>query len=603
MKRKAIRTISVLLACGMLFLTACSPEYYAQVEQALAEAGKAQAVSKTEDKSDSLLEEAQPEDHVYEIEKKKFKEYFGVPEDVYDIELAFMDGAGEVPYISLDGAKDMLIMVMKDEGADDYDLKLEAEDDKVTMTRETGYPMTIDFTENTIEFYDLDAFLRKQENSPLMDVTSLTGFNDKGEPEYLQATANSFERYGDPVTFHPGDYGIDLIAQNGEYYIPLQLLSDVILSHYSVNTLFNGENLCLIGGGETDPLAEQIFIDNPPKERSDALIDFNYRELCFALDAIYGLKEQHNIESFDSLFKQTGLIVPLMSKDPQDAGQALADLTTIYLDDKHTGFKGQSYMMKEPVTLNFGTSIQQSLDDKDNYKDARSKFYPDEVPGYEEVGNTAFITFDGFVYQQIDYYDENVKAEDHLDDTMGLMIYSFEQITRDGSPVENVVLDMSCNGGGVADAAAYTIGAFIGNGSISIMNPLSGALVTESFKADLNLDRKFDDNDNLLKYNLFCMTAPNSFSCGNLVPSVLKNSHRVTNIGQTSGGGACVVHFLSTADGCAFQLSGPLRLAYTKNGSFYDIDQGVEPDFVIAKPELFYDREYMSKYVNELVGN
>ena len=127
--------------------------------------------------------------------------------------------------------------------------------------------------------------------------------------------------------------------------------------------------------------------------------------------------------------------------------------------------------------------------------------------------------------------------------------------------------------------------------------------MTESFKADLNLDRKFDDNDNLLKYNLFCMTAPNSFSCGNLVPSVLKNSHRVTNIGQTSGGGACVVHFLSTADGCAFQLSGPLRLAYTKNGSFYDIDQGVEPDFVIAKPELFYDREYMSKYVNELVGN
>ena len=149
----------------------------------------------------------------------------------------------------------------------------------------------------------------------------------------------------------------------------------------------------------------------------------------------------------------------------------------------------------------------------------------------------------------------------------------------------------------------YKIGAFIGDGAISIMNPLSGALVTEAFKADLNLDRKFDDSDNLLKYNLFCMSSPNSFSCGNLVPSVLKNSHRVTNIGQTSGGGACIVHFMSTADGCPFQMSGPLRLSYTKNGSFYDIDQGVEPDFVIANPELFYDREYIAKFVNELMGN
>ena len=58
----------------------------------------------------------------------------------------------------------------------------------------------------------------------------------------------------------------------------------------------------------------------------------------------------------------------------------------------------------------------------------------------------------------------------------------------------------------------------------------------------------------------------------------------------------------SSSSGTAFQISGPLRLAFMKNGSFYDIDQGAEPDFFITNPELLYDREYMTGYVNELMG-
>ena len=107
--------------------------------------------------------------------------------------------------------------------------------------------------------------------------------------------------------------------------------------------------------------------------------------------------------------------------------------------------------------------------------------------------------------------------------------------------------------------------------------------------------------DNLLKYNLFCLTSPNSFSCGNLVPSALKNSHRVTILGQTSGGGACAVQNMTSADGCVFCISGPYRMSYTKNGSFYDIDRGVTPDFVLPSPEQFYNRTRLTKYINSLL--
>jgi hypothetical protein len=81
---------------------------------------------------------------------------------------------------------------------------------------------------------------------------------------------------------------------------------------------------------------------------------------------------------------------------------------------------------------------------------------------------------------------------------------------------------------------------------------------------------------------------------------VLKNSHVVTNLGQTSGGGSCVVYNLTTADGNLFSISGYKRLAYMKNGSFYDIDRGADPDYQISSPEKFYDRQALTDYINSL---
>ena len=57
---------------------------------------------------------------------------------------------------------------------------------------------------------------------------------------------------------------------------------------------------------------------------------------------------------------------------------------------------------------------------------------------------------------------------------------------------------------------------------------------------------------------------------------------------------------LSSAWGAYFDISGPNRMSFQKNGSFYDIDQGVEPDFIISKIENFYDREALTEYINKL---
>ena len=174
------------------------------------------------------------------------------------------------------------------------------------------------------------------------------------------------------------------------------------------------------------------------------------------------------------------------------------------------------------------------------------------------------------------------------------------QITREDSPIENVVLDMSNNSGGQADAAIFTLAWLLGEASISMENTMTGSMCSAIYRADVNRDRKFDDKDTVKDKKIYCLISPLSFSCGNLLPCALKDSNRVTLLGRTSGGGSCIVQFISSAWGTSFRISGPQRLSFLKNGSYYDIDRGTEPDYQISTPEKYYDRQALTDYINSL---
>ena len=293
----------------------------------------------------------------------------------------------------------------------------------------------------------------------------------------------------------------------------------------------------------------------------------------------------------------------LMDTDPVAADIALMNFIEIYLDDLHSAFRlyswGSGY---KPDTSAFerieGAAAEKSFQDMKEYEKAREARYPDGCPAYDEVGNTAFVTFDGFEAEGFDYYGE--AEHDPVKDTFELLIYSHAQITRPGSPVKHVVLDLSNNGGGAVDAAAYVICWYLGEAGISIKNMYTGATSTSRYHADINLDRAFDASDTVTGRKLYCLISPNSFSCGNLVPAAFKASHKVTLIGKTSGGGSCVVQPLTTAAGAVLQISGQKRVSITKNGSFYDVDMGIEPDVYLRDVETFYDRQALCDMINAM---
>jgi hypothetical protein len=57
---------------------------------------------------------------------------------------------------------------------------------------------------------------------------------------------------------------------------------------------------------------------------------------------------------------------------------------------------------------------------------------------------------------------------------------------------------------------------------------------------------------------------------------------------------------MSTASGALFRMSAAQRMSFLKNGSFYDIDQGVDPDIYVDHIENLYNRTAMTEFINGL---
>ena len=526
--------------------------------------------------------------------------------------LYFADGADDLPYVELYSWAELLYFLNHEYVGDSgYELTIFEDGDKVRLERENDYTLEIDFNNSTLVFDDYDAFIHRSDDTTLIDLVSESGFNESGEAQLFQRDKQaSFDRYGDMLTVDLAAYGIDLIALDGAFYLPLQTMNDFLLSPMRTSFLFNGKALILANDDTLFDYDENVYTDLadfyysvPPKQRSDALAEYSYNELCLVLDSLYGLKGPHDIQSFRKLFWQIGYDEALSGNDPVDADNALKAFIDYYLDDLHSVFNEYSWMAGlRGIPGSTGISNRKFDEHENAFNKARAQFYPDGCPGYEEVGNTAFVTFDSFRFSHVgDSFYAGRETGEIPNDTLGLIIYAHRHITRENSPIENVVLDLSNNTGGDVDAAIFVLGWLLGDAPISVKDMMTGAMSTAVYRADVNLDRQFDEKDTVQDKNLYCLISPVSFSCGNLIPAALKSSQKVTLIGRTSGGGSCVVQPLSTAYGTVFQISSAMRISFLKNGSFYDVDQGVEPDHYISNLASYYDRKVLTDFINGLI--
>jgi hypothetical protein len=537
----------------------------------------------------------------YSVTGKDTKMYIGSVDNSRDIQLFYVNG-GNIPYIRVEDVG-MLVETaysLLPLAAPFYGLEYKAGGDHAVYTR-GNYTMDFDFTNDTITFSDFDAFF-KADNVGLVDLV----WTSENTDALFRMSGLTTERYGKELVFDLKPYEIDLVAAGGSYYVPLQTVSDIACSYYECPAYYNGDAVFLTEG--MDDAMKAVF-QAGSLGWSEDLAAFSYHELCFALDYQYGLKDIHGITGFDELFSETGLKEGFLNTDATKADKALYRLIYFFLGDQHSALNSLSPLtdreaMLDVLDLGQGLSNNKTARAQLDFHTARDKAYPDGIPAYEEIGNTAYITFDQFMdfAPDLDYMAPVTEADNSKNETVRLMQYACSQILREGSPIQNVVMDLSCNGGGNTGAAEYVMATFLGEADFSIKNTMTGALTDSVYTIDTNLDGVFDEKDTLAGkgLNLFCITSPLSFSCGNLVPCVFKSSQKVTLLGQTSGGGSCSVHCFTTVYGSSFQVSGFRRFSVMKNGSFYDIDLGADPDYYIARPEKFYTREALTEFINGL---
>ncbi len=563
---------------------------------------------------------------VHTLEMRQYPLSLGGELPLEDIPVYFADGVGDLPYMDLtdffsllNDLQDLNGNSSRYSGGYNQDLGFF----EVTYDL-NGSVSFLDFASKNIFFSNYDAFTATAGRS-LIDILYSSGENkESGQPELFQRLSDpGMDRPGEGRFIDLGMYDIPMIAQDGKYLLPLHTLFSLywciphntcvyfnssgiyVGSQRMMTTLQEDETTGGTVMAATDLSKAYYAAERVP--RSEELTYFGLDELCMELDYFYGLKDAHNVSNFATLLIQTDYYSRLLDKDPAVADAALKDFINYHLDDLHSDYKFNSWQTgletELPSKDGYGiSSVSDSLTAR-RFRAAREKAFPEGYFAYQEIGNTAFVTFDHFAID-LDpsaYYELNLDDSACITDTVSLALYAHHQITRENSPIENVVLDLSLNGGGDADAAVFVIGWFLGTATITNVNTFTGAQGTAMYSVDTNLDRLFDEKDCLAgDHNLYCLISPFSFSCGNLVPWVFKTSGLVTLLGDTSGGGSCVVLPLTTVWGTSFQISGNSRLSFVKNGSFYDVDRGVDPDVHLTRLSSYYDRTMLADLINRM---
>jgi hypothetical protein len=535
---------------------------------------------------------------------KKVPLYLFMPALKNELNVVFLNGDETLPYLEVSegvGAMRLLFAILQDAN---FALTMTDDNGVITLTRENHATVVLDFQKKTITFSDFCQFLSRSYVRSLLDCCSLTGYDAAtGKATYIKRyNDTAFVRNGGPFVLNLGAYDLPMLYQDGKGYLPLQTFSDIFFCPCNASLIYNGLATFVVSN-QLGLLKDLYYEGTTPKARSQELANFAYKEMIFFLDHTYGLREIHGINSsFDAFLDNNGLKADLLSTDPVVADKAMVKLTDYYFADYHSGFGNASFYAGKDANLHVdgvpGSAYHETVEKMQQYTTARTAALGAEVPSYQVVGtDTAFITFDEFKGLSQDYYTTAPTLT--APDTFGVIAYAHGQIAANAA-IKNVVLDLSCNGGGAADAAAYVVGAFLANGNLALTNVYTGDALAIHYASDTNLDHQFDASDTFADKNVYCLISPYSFSCGNLVPTVFKDSGKVTLIGQRTGGGSQIVQPAALADGSVYQCSGASQISSYRNGGFYSAEGGVMPDYALSQPADYYDRVSLVTFIDSL---
>ncbi len=541
-------------------------------------------------------------------------------------ELVFKDNS-EIPYVSLEDGVDWMSQVRQTALKDKkYKFEFKKDGGNFVISNDTGAKCSINKDTQTFVYDDYDKFTSF--STDLQKPLALLPLSEKNKA--IKLVSNDYTA-GKKIEIGLKNYSkLDIYEKNDKLYLPISVFNSLLFNTGSnLNLEYNGTNLFLIAGStlvdttiipvETD-LAKK-FREGAAKEKiSEEYLDYYYQSLCLDFNINYGLKDKFN--DFDTFVTTYDYKKNLLNTDPKQIDNYTAIILS-WLNDGHTALSNFSNYYPfgdnkaDETKMN---PVKKNLDEMDAaFNKAKEKKNIED--GLDYSGDTVFVTFKEFkpVDEDFLYTPKTSKDDDlgeigaELDDlldslttanTAKLFNKLYEDLTSDKykNTIKNIVIDLTSNDGGAADALIYSLSTLLGNVTVDSVNSLTGGHSKQVYKADINADGTIDEKDKSLYelgFKIFFLDSQYSFSSANAMPYIAKlNNPNVVTLGAKTAGGPCALRQVVTPINSVIAASSLNTLSKLENGKYVNIDDGIKADVSLTEEQMI-DRQYIVENINK----
>ncbi len=395
------------------------------------------------------------------------------------------------------------------------------------------YEMIINAAENTIYFNDVDML-------DILDEETETDYSQGLEVVFSEISDTDFSKL-----FDLDDYSMNIELFEGNYYMPLYL-ANFFLTGFSVD-IYELDTEVLLVDYYTYDDAKGFFDELYDRETTPLtqVADDTYNYLALYFDTMYGLKDFMGIDDIYARLDEYNI---------NDGSNRRAFYTAINdfindLDDLHSTFRyaGQRLMSYNP---------------SDNYYNEESELrkYYDTFGLYScsyDAPDVQLTIVDDVAFVKVNGYGLDFPEV-------------FKPIMEEASAYDDIVFDLTCNGGGLVSSAISML-TYMTDETVYMYetDPFTGALYTTGYVSE---------ESNYVPANYYVFTSQVTFSAANLFTSAVKDNELGIIIGDRSLGGACAVQKTITPDGAIFNNSSNYAFS-NKLGEV--IEDGVEPDYLL----------------------
>ncbi|MBQ2069369.1 MAG: hypothetical protein II467_00400, partial [Bacilli bacterium] len=344
------------------------------------------------------------------------------------------------------------------------------------------------------------------------------------------------------------------------------------------------------------------------------LAEFNRNCFFFVMDNFYGLANNLGISSMRTHYLNSPYASDFLSDNPLIRQRAYTRALN-ELDDGHTGLGEAATIWGETSEGNYPrngkvydrTILRESLA-KQRSSAYKAKGLETSDIMYSETGKTATFVMDAFTFapnlDEIISEDGKSYLEGANEKDTAIALGQALNEVANNSAAENVIIDISTNGGGTIGVLLKTLALLSkeNKATVAMYECVKDYCYTYESSYDWNLDGVFDEQDCFGDdLNIFVLTSAYSFSCANAFAYASSYYGNATTMGVRSGGGECSVtsHTLPNFQKIIHSSNTHVGAYDDENNVFYGDELGA-PAHIKLDYGSFYDIEKLELAIENL---